>query len=111
MAELRRTCAGGFDIKDAVTLEALEQMSIEERSALLMPVESLFATLDEVRLPAFYEKLCRNGCEIYQKKIKTSVDSGKRVRICSADGSFFALGEARDFEEGSAIKAIKFFEI
>ena len=111
MATLRRTSAGGFDISEAATLEALEQMSIEERAALLLPAQDLFETLDEIRLPAFYEKLCRNGCEIYQKKIKTSVEVGKRVRICTADGRFFALGEVRDFEDGSAIKAIKFFEI
>lgn len=111
MATLRRTSAGGFDISDATTLEALEKMSIDERAAQLKPVEELFATLDEIKLPAFYEKLCRNGCEIYQKKIKTSVATGNRVRICTSDGHFFALGEAQDFEDGSAIKAIKFFEL
>lgn len=111
MASLRRTNAGGFDISDAVTLETLEQMSIEEREARLLPVEDLFATLKEIKLPSFYEKLCRCGCEIYQKKIRTSVATGERVRICNADGRFFALGEVRDFEDGSAIKAIKFFEL
>lgn len=111
MASLRRTSAGGFDIADSTTLDALEQMSGSEREALLLPVESLFATLEAVRLPAFYEKLCRNGCEIYQKKIKTDFATGTRVRLCTADGRFFALGEVRDFDDGSAIKAIKFFEI
>ena len=111
MASLRRTSAGGFDIADSTTLDALEQMSGSEREALLLPVESLFATLEAVRLSAFYEKLCRNGCEIYQKKIKTDFATGTRVRLCTADGRFFALGEVRDFDDGSAIKAIKFFEI
>ena len=111
MASLRRTSAGGVDIADSTTLDALEQMSGSEREALLLPVESLFATLEAVRLSAFYEKLCRNGCEIYQKKIKTDLATGTRVRLCTADGRFFALGEVRDFDDGSAIKAIKFFEI
>ena len=111
MASLRRTSAGGFDIDDATTLDALEQMTMIEREALLLPVDSLFSTLEAVKLPAFYEKLCRNGCEIYQKKIKTVFATGTRVRLCTADGRFFALGEVRDFDDGSAIKAIKFFEI
>jgi hypothetical protein len=33
------------------------------------------------------------------------------VRLCSADGSFFALGEVREYEKGSAIKSIKLFDI
>jgi len=111
MATLRRTSAGGFDISSALTLETLEQMSIQERAERLLPVEALFDSLREVRLPAFYEKLCRNGCEIYQKKIKTSVAVGERVKICNADGHFFALGEIREYEDGSAVKAIKFFEL
>ena len=111
MASLRRTSAGGFDIADATTLEELEQMSTDERESRLLPIESLFAKLNAVKLPAFYEKLCRNGCEIYQKKIKTDFATGTRVRLCTADGRFFALGEVRDFDDGSAIKAIKFFEI
>ena len=60
---------------------------------------------------AFYEKLFRSGCEIYQKKIGTALSEGERVRVCRADGSFFALGEVREYPEGSAIKSIKLFEL
>ena len=74
-----------------------------------MPVEELFATLPEVRLPKFYHGLCLNGCEIYQKKIKTKIEVGERVRLCSENGGFFALGEVREYPDGSAIKAIKQF--
>ena len=61
-------------------------------------------------LPAFYEKLCRSGCEIYQKKISCSYGIGERVRLYGANG-FFALGEVRDYPDGSAIKSIKMFEL
>ncbi|MBO5757148.1 MAG: hypothetical protein J6S28_05590, partial [Clostridia bacterium] len=64
-----------------------------------------------VLLPAFYERLCRNGCEIYQHKIHTNHPVGTRVRICNADGRFFALGEVREYEGGSAIAMIKLFEL
>ena len=111
MAALRRTHSGEFALEKAVTPEALETMTDAERLALLHPVESLFADLPAVCLPAFYERLCRSGCEIYQKKIGTAYETDTRVRLCNADGKFFALGEVREFAQGSAIKAIKQFDI
>lgn len=111
MATLCRTRAGDFDISNSHTLEELEAMSIDERLSLLMPTVSLFSALPEVRLPAFYEKLSRSGCEIYQSKIKTSFPLSQRVRMCSSDGSFYALGEVKEYENGSAIKSIKLFDI
>jgi tRNA pseudouridine55 synthase len=111
MATLCRTRAGDFEISNSHTLEELEAMSIDERLSLLMPTVSLFSALPEVRLPAFYEKLSRSGCEIYQNKIKASFPLSQRVRMCSADGSFYALGEVREYENGSAIKSIKLFDI
>ena len=109
MATLRRVETGGFSIGDSLSLEELEKLSEEERVARLAPVESLFVTCPAVRLPAFYETLSRSGCEIYQKKIGTALDVGTRVRMCNSAGDFYALGEVRDYEDGSAIKAIKLF--
>ena len=109
MAALRRTEAVGFSIEDCVTLETLESMSEEERYTALRPVEGLFSDLDAVHLPDFYRSLCRNGCEIYQKKIGTNYTTGERVRLCDGRGHFFALGEVAEYEAGTAIKAIKIF--
>ena len=111
MASLCRSRTGNFDIKDAYTLAKLEELDIDSRISLLIPTESLFTSLPAVSLPAFYEKLSRSGCEIYQSKIKTNYAVGTRVRMCSADRSFYALGEVKEFENGSAIKAIKLFDI
>lgn len=111
MATLCRTRAGEFDLSNSRTLEELEAMSEDERLSLLLPTVSLFSSLPEVRLPSFYEKLSRSGCEIYQSKIKTSLPLGQRVRMCSSDGSFYALGEVREYENGAAIKSIKLFDI
>ena len=110
MAALRRTHTGEFALADAVTPDALEQMTDAERLALLRPVESLFADLAPVNLPAFYERLCRNGAEIYQKKIGTDYDVGRYVRLYSKEG-FFALGRVYDFDGGSAIKSEKIFRL
>ena len=111
MASLERREACGFALEGAHTVAELEEMTADEREGLLIPVEALFASLPAVRLPAFYEKLCRSGCEIYQKKIGTDFSVGVRVRIMTASGDFFALGEVREYDDGTAIKAIKTFSL
>lgn len=111
MATLCRSRVGDFKMENAYTLEQLEQMNQSERESLLLPIESLFDDLPAVYLPSFYEKLSRSGCEVYQKKIKSSHNLGERVRLCSASGEFYALGEVREYEGGSAIKPIKLFDI
>ena len=109
MAALERREACGIDIAECHTLEELEAMGEDERKALLLPTERLFGELPCVRLSAFFEKLFRDGCPIYQKKIKTSFEVGARVRVCDGDGNFFALGEVVEGEGGSAVKSVKIF--
>lgn len=111
MATLCRSAAGSFSLDSSHTVAEIEALDESARADLLLPIESLFEDLPKVRLSAFYEKLSRSGCEIYQKKIRTSLPTGQRVRLCSESGSFYALGEVRDFEGGSAIKSIKLFDI
>ena len=110
MSALKRTETGGYPIGESFTISALEEMSEEERLSRLLPIESLFDTLPKLTLVDFYEKLSRNGCEIYQKKIKTDFPVGQRVAIYGKNG-FYALGEAREYENGSAIKVIKLFDL
>ena len=111
MASLCRTETGGFSLSESMRADELSLLDESELEARLIPTAALFSSLPAVCLPAFYEKLCRSGCEIYQKKIKTSFDIGTRVRICSEDGTFFALGEVCDYENGTAIKSIKTFRL
>ncbi len=111
MSALERTEACGISLAECYTLEKIEAMSEDERDALLLPTERLFSDLRAVRLPAFFEKLFRDGCPIYQKKIKTDIPVGQRVRIANERGEFFALGEvvARDAE--TVIRSVKIFEL
>lgn len=111
MAALRRTAAGGYTLADCRPPAAVEAVEEAERPALLLPVETLFSSLFAVRLPAFCEKLARGGCEIYQKKIGTDYPVGTRVRVCDEGWKFFALGEVREYPDGSAVKLIKIFEL
>ncbi len=111
MAELMRTETGGFSIKEAHTVAELEAMTESERLSLLIPTEALFSTLSKFALPAFFERLCRSGCEIYLSKLRQSLPVGSRVRLCREDGSFFALGEVGEYPDGVAVKAIKTFSL
>ena len=106
MSALRRFKSGNFTLENAHTIEQIEKMSDKERLSLLIPTEELFAELEVVTLSDFYARLCRSGCEIYQHKINSHFPLGTRVRICDKDG-FFALGEVREYEDGTAIKSIK----
>lgn len=112
MASLRRTQSGLFSIRDAITLDALAQMTMEERLRQLRPVETLFSDLPIIRLPAFYDRLAKNGCEIYLHKLRgvslqmpksageqmpvvlQALPVGTRVRLYDENG-FWALGEVQ----------------
>ena len=108
MKTLMRATASGFTLDEAHTLSELEAMSEAEREAAIYPVEHIFRDHEAVRLPAFFAKLAHSGLEIYQKKIGTSLPVGTLVRLLDEDG-FFALGEVREYEEGTAIKPIRQF--
>ncbi|MBQ7821047.1 MAG: tRNA pseudouridine(55) synthase TruB [Clostridia bacterium] len=110
MSSLRRERSGSFTLVNAHTLDEIAALDENGRAGLLIPTESLFYDLETVRFPEFYERLCRNGAEIYQKKISTHYETGTRLRLYGKDG-FFALGEVREYEDGSAIKAIKLFDL
>ena len=108
MSKLERVESGNFKIDDAYTVDELEKMTCEERISALAPTESLFIELDNVILPDFYARLARSGCEIYQHKIKSSYPIDTFVRMSDKNG-FFALGQVRQYENGTAIKAVKLF--
>ena len=107
MSSLFRTETGGFNVSRAHTLAEIEALSQDERDALLIPTENLFAELPSVSLPAFYERLAKNGAEIYQKKIGAGFTVGALLRVYGGDG-FMGIGEVREYEGGSAIKIVKF---
>ena len=108
MKTLCRASASGFSLADAHTLTELENMTEAERESCVFPVEYIFRALPEVKLPAFFAKLAHSGLEIYLKKINLDLPLGARVRLSDEQG-FFALGEVREFEQGSAIKPIRQF--
>jgi tRNA pseudouridine55 synthase len=109
MKELCRTKASIFTLEDSVTVEELEKMSEEERLTYIIPIERIFEDLKRIDLPDFFARLAECGVEIYLKKLGMTADhEGQRVTLWH-NGEFFALGEIREFPDGTAIKPIKQF--
>ena len=108
MKTLCRASASGFTLSDALTLSELEAMSESRREARVLPIEHIFRELPEVKLSEFFSRLAHSGLEIYQKKIGTAYPLGTKVRLADKDG-FFAVGEVREYEDGTAIKPIRQF--
>ena len=111
MAELCRNEACGFDISASHTIEQLQNMDKDALLTIIIPTENLFLNLPALKLEGFYENLCKNGCQIYQKKINTKYKTGEKLRLYDSNNDFFALGEVREYSEGTAVKAVKFFNI
>ena len=61
LAALRRIAAAGFDVRHAVTLDALAEDSREARDARLLPVASLLAGMPALPLPPHDAERLRNG--------------------------------------------------
>ncbi len=110
MSALLRLSSGKYDISAAHRIENLEKLDYEQRVQLLLPPQDIFSEYPAITLPAFYARLAHSGAQIYQSKINASYDIGQKVRMYDNDG-FFALGEVREYKEGSAIKPIKLFSL
>lgn len=64
LAALRRTSAGGLDVRRATTLEVLEGLSEAERDTHLLPLEALLAGLPRLELDAPRARRFCNGQRI-----------------------------------------------
>lgn len=93
MSELRRAETGGFLLKDAISLETLEQMSEQERVKLLhLPEETIFSNLPAFTPPDFFAGLLYRGLAVELHKLPGAPTTpGARVRLCDKNG-FFGIG-------------------
>lgn len=110
MDSLVRLSVGSFSINAAITIDALEAMSEEEIENTIIPTESLFSSVKKIDLPDFYEKLAKNGAEVYLHKLgcESEYNVGEWVRIYGAEG-FFAIGRVKKYPDGVAIKTETMF--
>lgn len=93
LASLRRTKVGALSLEDAVTLQALETMSVEERLATLKPLDALMQTLPAVHLSENDRVRFCHG-----QRLALGLPSCPRVRVYGPDEQM--VGTARVNERG-----------
>lgn len=89
---LRRTETAGYLLKQAVTIEQLESLSLEARDALLLPVDSAIDSLPKVVLNADAAYFIMQGQAVWQAgKIADS-----ELRLYDENNTFLGLGFLQD---------------
>lgn len=83
LVALRRTQVGSLTLDGAVTLEALEAASEDQRAALLAPVDALLQTLPRVELGAEDSRRFLHGQRL---PLQLSLPSAEQVRVYGARG-------------------------
>ena len=99
MAALRRTMACGYTEAQAVTLEQVQQAS--DPTALLTPIDTLFAHLPAVTLTAAQAKCVRNGLAFTYHGLG-------ECRTYGPEGEFLAVCRT---EDGKLVTVKSFFEV
>jgi tRNA pseudouridine55 synthase len=90
LSALRRESVGGFALSSgAVTLEQLEQLTLDERDALLLPADALVSTLPRFDLNAIEARRMSQG----QPVDRTGVIAEGLARIYGPDRKFLGVAE------------------
>jgi len=89
---LRRTQVGAFNLTEAITLDALEDLPEAERDSKLMPPDRLVASLPEIVLDQDAAYYLRQGQAIWLPKLSLH----ERFRIYDEKHIFIGVGEVGD---------------
>ena len=89
LAGLRRLTAGHFKLEDAITVEAFEAMTLEQRDACLMPPDATISTLPMVTIDADSEFYLLRGQSVW----KANLNIQGSFRVYNEQGVFLGLGE------------------
>jgi tRNA pseudouridine55 synthase len=85
---LERTHTGNFRLSDALSIEALEGMSMASREKALLPVDALLEGLPSIKLTTAETDAIKKG-----QSIDFISKNDKEVRLYSASGQFVGVGE------------------
>ena len=104
MSSLRRTAAGGFTLRQAVTMQQILDFAAEnDPQTLLMPVDALFAQHPALIVTMGQAARIRNGADVRDRSFADGT-----YRVYAEDGNFLMLGKAA----GGTLSVIKnFFEV
>lgn len=95
MKSLKRTRVGRFLLEEARTLDELERLAKEGRleEEALIPVEKLFSHCPLLVVKPEFERLVRNGNELYPDQVirGQEEEGNEEFRVCGTDGTFYGL--------------------
>jgi tRNA pseudouridine55 synthase len=90
LAALRRTRAGEFDLRTALTLEGLEK-ALAAGGEFLVPLEAALPHLPAAHLNAEESRRARHGAAVAARDAAGLAD-GTHVRVCDEGGALVAVG-------------------
>ena len=93
LAALRRTGAGPFALEHAVTLDALEAMTLPERDALLLPADAALSGIERLDVDATTALALAHG-----RVGSAPADARGKYRCYGPSGRFVGLVESTDGE-------------
>ncbi|WP_124553488.1 tRNA pseudouridine(55) synthase TruB [Methylophilus methylotrophus] len=89
LTDLRRTATATYQIAHTVTVEALEQMTVEQRDALLLPVDTAISALPKIELHEDAAYYFKQGNPVW---LSGNIPAGE-LRIYSEAGLFLGVGQ------------------
>lgn len=89
LTALRRTATATYQIAHTVTVEALEQMTVEQRDALLLAVDTAISALPKIELHADAAYYFKQGNPVW---LSGNIPAGE-LRIYSEAGLFLGVGQ------------------
>lgn len=89
LAGLRRLSSAHFRLEDALTMEALEKMSTDERDNILLSADAPIIDLPAVKLDADSAYYLLQGQSVW----KSGINITGLFRLYKEDGQFLGLGE------------------
>jgi tRNA pseudouridine55 synthase len=85
---LERTQTGNFQLSDALSIEALEGMTMASREKELMPIDALLDELLSIQLTETETEAIKKG-----QSIDFNNKNDKEMRLYSASGQFIGVGQ------------------